>query len=142
MNVNGIKVSHLQYADDTLVFLDDSTEQVNYLRYCLLGFEMLSGLRINFAKCSLFGIAGAGNLEAMSAMMGCKTELLPSNYLGLPLGDNSAFSQKWEEIIEKCKSRLSSWKRSSLTKAGKLTLAKSVLSSIPIYMLSLFIAPP
>lgn len=102
MSVNGNKVSHLQFADDTLAFLDDSIEQINYLRYYLLGFEMMSGLRINFAKCSLFGVADATNLEVMSAMMGCKTDFLPSNYLGLPLGYKATNAQKWEEIIERC----------------------------------------
>ncbi|XP_026458519.1 uncharacterized protein LOC113359036 [Papaver somniferum] len=141
MNQNGFTVSYLQYADDTLVFLDESPDQMNYLRYYLIGFEMVSGLKINFAKCGLFGVAGARNIDSMTAMLGCKTEILPSSYLCIPLGDSSS-SIKWEALIEKCKSRLCSWKRSSLSKAGKLNLTKSVVSSILIYMLSLFIAPP
>ncbi|XP_026419272.1 uncharacterized protein LOC113315154 [Papaver somniferum] len=71
MSPNGSKISHLQFADDTLVFLDDTLEQMNYLRYTLLGFEMISGLHINFAKCSISGVANASNLEQMDAMLGC-----------------------------------------------------------------------
>ncbi|XP_026451953.1 uncharacterized protein LOC113352337 [Papaver somniferum] len=98
VNANGFKVSHLRYADDTLVFLDDSTEQMNCLRYYLLGFEMVSVLRINFAKCSLYGVANAVNMDAMTAMLGCKTESFPSIYLGFPLGDIAASFQNGKRL--------------------------------------------
>ncbi|XP_026416225.1 uncharacterized protein LOC113311627 [Papaver somniferum] len=102
----------------------------------------LRGLHINFSKCSIFGVAGAVNLAPMARILGCNPEVLPSSYLGLPLEDSLMGAQKWESIIERIKNRLPFWKRSSLSKAGKLTLIKSVLLSILIYMLSLFIAPP
>ncbi|XP_026396356.1 uncharacterized protein LOC113290990 [Papaver somniferum] len=50
----GTKVSHLQFADDILVFLDAKVEQLRYLKYILLCFDASSGLHINFSKTSYF----------------------------------------------------------------------------------------
>ncbi|RVW80825.1 putative ribonuclease H protein [Vitis vinifera] len=46
----GIQVSHLLFADDTLVFCEDSQEQLAFLSWLLLWFEATSGLRINLNK--------------------------------------------------------------------------------------------
>lgn len=81
------------------------------------------------------------NLNTLAAVFGCSCEAFPSIYLGLPLGEQSLSKSKWDRVIETCKARLASWKRSSLTKAGKLTLIKSVLLSLPVYYFSLFMVP-
>lgn len=106
MSQSGVNISHLQFADDTLVFLDDSIKQMNFLRFYLLGFQILSGLHINFSKCSIFCVAGAVNLDPMERMLGCNPEVFPSSYLGLPLGDSLMGAQKWESIIDRIKNRL------------------------------------
>ncbi|XP_026452133.1 uncharacterized protein LOC113352536 [Papaver somniferum] len=138
MSQNGVHISHLQFADDTLVFLDDSIEQMNFLRFYMLGFEMLSGLHIKFQSAA-FLVWREVNLAPMARMLGsiqrfCLLRTLVSHwetpYWALRSGKVSLTES------------LPSWKRSSLSKAGKLTLIKSVLLSIPIHMLSLFIAPP
>ena len=43
----GAHVSHLLFADDTLVFCGASQDQMKYLSWTLLWFEAISGLRIN-----------------------------------------------------------------------------------------------
>ncbi|TYK22164.1 peptidyl-prolyl cis-trans isomerase CYP23 isoform X1 [Cucumis melo var. makuwa] len=43
----------------------------------------------------------------------------------------------WNPIYEKIQKRLATWKNGFFSKAGKLTLIKSVLSDIPMYYLSL-----
>lgn len=43
--------------------------------------------------------------------------------------------------MERFRNRLSIWKRKYLTKRGKLVLIKSTLSSLPVYLLSLFTIP-
>ena len=45
-----VTISHLLYADDTLIFCGAKKDKVGYLRCVLLGFEAVSGLRINLAK--------------------------------------------------------------------------------------------
>lgn len=130
---NGTLVNHLQFADDTIVFLDAKRDQVNYLRYILLCFKLMSGLKINFSKSSLFRIAIVDDLDMFASMLGYKVASWPTSYLGLPLGDKSRSKSKWDQIIEKCASRLAPWRGKFLSRGGKLTLIQSVLLSLPLY---------
>ena len=54
---NKVPVDVLQYADDTVFFGEASMENVRAVKVILKRFEMVSGLRINFAK-SQFGAIG------------------------------------------------------------------------------------
>ncbi|GKB50799.1 RNA-directed DNA polymerase, eukaryota [Tanacetum coccineum] len=47
----------------------------------------------------------------------------------------------WDDIVEKLQSRLSKWKMNTLLAGGRLTLVKSVLSSTPIYYMSMYKVP-
>jgi hypothetical protein len=47
-------LSILQYADDTILFLEDDIEQARNLKLVSCAFESLAGLKINFHKGELF----------------------------------------------------------------------------------------
>lgn len=51
-----LEVSHLQYADDTVIFCGAEEEQVKYLRHILVFFEGISGLHIDRRKSHIFPI--------------------------------------------------------------------------------------
>ena len=53
---NRIKVSHLQFADDTIFFSKASFEELHSLKLILLVFGRLSRLRINLNKSTLSAI--------------------------------------------------------------------------------------
>lgn len=47
---NAVVVSHLQFADDTLILGEKSWANVRAMRAVLMFFEALSGLKVNFSK--------------------------------------------------------------------------------------------
>jgi hypothetical protein len=53
---NGVIVSHLQYADDTLCIGEASIENLWTLKAILRAFEMVSGLKVNFWKSCVMGV--------------------------------------------------------------------------------------
>ena len=63
---NEVQVSHLLFADDTLVFFEDSRDQIMYLCWVLLWFETLSGMRINLDKSSILPMGDVENLDFLA----------------------------------------------------------------------------
>jgi hypothetical protein len=136
-----VHVSHLLFADDTLIFFDANPEHIFNLRLLFTWFEAISGLRINFNKSEMVPIGNVVNMAGLAAIMGCKTISLLMNYLGLPLGANFKSKSIWDPILEKMERKLSGWQRMYLSKGGRVTLIKSTLSSLPTYFMSLFPIP-
>ncbi|CAL1392585.1 unnamed protein product [Linum trigynum] len=135
------EVTHILYADDTLLFCDASEDQVRSLLTALPLFETISGLRVNLHKSSMMVVGEVENPSRYADIFGCELSSLPTTYLGLPLGSRAASLTVWEPVIEKVQARLASWKARMLSFGGRLVLLKSVLSNLPIYFLSLFRAP-
>ncbi|KAL5549263.1 hypothetical protein UlMin_004494 [Ulmus minor] len=137
-----VVVSHLQFADDTLFLLDPDQSNIQKVHTILNFFSMCSGLKINMNKSSLAGIHMEDEeVMALAAVVGCEKGSWPMKYLGLPLGGNPNSTEFWNPVVEKVGKRLDGWKKSVLSKGGRLTMIQSVLSSIPIYFMSLFKLP-
>jgi hypothetical protein len=81
-----INISHLLFADNTLVFCRASPEHLLYLRMLLLSFEAVSGLKINLDKSVLVPVGLVDNMDELAGILGCGVFSPPSKYLGLPLG--------------------------------------------------------
>ncbi|GAU44567.1 hypothetical protein TSUD_367230 [Trifolium subterraneum] len=139
---NVVQVSHLQFADDTLLVGVKNWANVRALKAVLVLFESVSGLKVNFHKSMLFGVNVADSwLHEAAVVMGCKHGRLPFMYLGLPIGGDERKLQFWYPLVDRIRKRLSGWKCKNLSFGGHLILLKSVLSSIPVYFLSFFKAP-
>ncbi|RVW22630.1 DNA replication ATP-dependent helicase/nuclease DNA2 [Vitis vinifera] len=79
-----IMVSHLLFADDTILFCEASKDQLTHLGWILAWFEVASGLRINLAKSELIPVGEIDNIEEMAVELGCRIGSFPVKYLGLP----------------------------------------------------------
>ncbi|KAJ0621911.1 hypothetical protein HanIR_Chr01g0014101 [Helianthus annuus] len=105
-------------------------------------FYLVSGLKINLVKCSIYGIGvGEHEVNHMASLLRCKQVMFPFTHLGLLVGANMNLSRNWNAVLEVFKSRLLIWKAKTLSYGGRITLIKSVLNSLPIYYFSLFKAP-
>ncbi|WKA03333.1 hypothetical protein VitviT2T_021448 [Vitis vinifera] len=134
-------VSHLLFADDTIIFCEARKEQLSALSWILAWFEAASGLRINLDKNVLIPVGEVEDIEEMVVELGCKVGLLPTVYLGLPLGAHHKVVSMWDGVEERMRKRLAQWKRQYISKGGRITLIKSTMASLPIYNMSLFRMP-
>lgn len=117
--IYGPKVSLIQYADDSLFFLQPKEEQIRYLRGLLLIFEVVAGLKVNFKKTKMFGIGPVHNLNALASLLNCSVAYLPDVYFGLPLGAKYKSTSLWQLVVERVDKQLATWKGNYLSKGGK-----------------------
>lgn len=122
---NKVKVTHLQYANDTIFTCPAKMSNI-----------------VNFHKCALLGVNTEISLvENMARYLQCKVSKVLFSYLGLNIGINHWLLRSWSILIEKVRRRINSWKGKNLSFGGRITLIQSVLSSVPIYYLSFFRLP-
>ena len=66
---------------------------------------------------------------------------LPTSYLGLSLGTHHKSVAIWDGVEVRFRKRLAMWKRQLISKGERITLIRSTLSSMPIYLMSLLRIP-
>ncbi|WMV13350.1 hypothetical protein MTR67_006735 [Solanum verrucosum] len=102
----GVSISHLQYADDTLVFCDAESEQLKHLRVIFILFEAISGLHINWGKSFIYPVNEVPEISPLANILGGNIGELPTTYLGMPLGAKSKSLSIWNSVVEKCEKKL------------------------------------
>jgi hypothetical protein len=79
-------VSILQYADDTIIFMEHDLEKALNMKLILCLFEQLSGLKINFHKSEIFCFGQAKEVQVQYGLLfGCEVGSFPFKYLGISI---------------------------------------------------------
>nr|GEV70261.1 RNA-directed DNA polymerase, eukaryota, reverse transcriptase zinc-binding domain protein [Tanacetum cinerariifolium] len=132
------------YLDETLKAFGFGSKWRNWISSCLnnaMGSVLVNGsptLEFQFHK----GIGVSSNVVAAAAsLIGCSILTAPFNYLGVKVGSNMSRITSWDDVISKVSLRLSKWKLKLLLIGVRLSLLKSVLTSIPLYHMSIFKVP-
>ncbi|KAE8704998.1 hypothetical protein F3Y22_tig00110430pilonHSYRG00099 [Hibiscus syriacus] len=86
-------ISHLQFVDDTILFLRLDQR----------------GVKIE-----------ENNLNQLALLCGCSVSTLPFKYLGIPLGADSRKISTWDPLIEKFRVKLVDWKSRMLSFARRV----------------------
>jgi hypothetical protein len=104
------------------------------LKAILRGFELASGLKVNFWKSALIGI----NVPTPFMEMACTFLNCRLGSLGLPIGANPKSPSTWEPLLEHLRKRLLSWLNKHISLGGRIVLINSVLNVIPIFFSLLY----
>lgn len=76
-------MTHLQYADDTIIFLNSEVQEMSNLKFLLFCYEELLGVKINYSKSEVFPV-GMSKMESQSVAdaFNCKLGAFLMKYLG------------------------------------------------------------
>ncbi|XP_042952198.1 uncharacterized protein LOC122289281 [Carya illinoinensis] len=139
----GLKINHLLFADDCVIFSRAKMEEWTRIMYLLAIYERASGQVLNKQKTSLFFSSNTKEETKAFILQGAAGISCDdyNKYLGLPTLVGRTKYNTFHGLKEKIWKRMNSWKNSFLSTAGKEILIKSVLQAIPTYTMSIFKLP-
>ncbi|CAK8564649.1 unnamed protein product [Lathyrus sativus] len=104
---HGSSILHLLFFDDLLLFGEASKVQIR-----------------NVARCMKKNLVHISKFREVPQF---------SKYLGVSLSGKNLRKSIFHYVVDQIAAKLSCWKANSISMAGRVTLAKSVLEEIPIY---------
>lgn len=99
---SGVKMCHLEYANNLLVMTTGGGEDLRIIKLILFLFEGLSGLTVNLAKSRLYSSPrNTVPLLHLTETVHCGKGSLPLTYLGIPISVGRPRKQDWDILINK-----------------------------------------
>ncbi|KAJ3676138.1 hypothetical protein LUZ60_003550 [Juncus effusus] len=132
----------LQYADDTIIFMEAHLKNLRLLALALEMFNEITGLPINWTKSAFVPIAiPEEHLVVIKNILKCEVESLPIRYLGIPLTIKKPKKLAFMPLIKAVQERISSWKGRFLSIGGRITLIKATLGSLALHLMQVIHLP-
>ena len=122
------RISHLFFANDSLVFCRATLEECNELQRIFTLYEAASGQQLNKAKTALFFSKNTPRAlqEEIKNRFGAQVIRQHEKYLGLPSLVGRSKKNTFNDLKDKLGKKLSGWKKKLLSNAGKEILIKSI----------------
>ncbi|KAE8679239.1 protein AIG1-like isoform X3 [Hibiscus syriacus] len=113
-SLRGPRISHLLYADDSILFIKNSIGELHRVKSILNQYEKASGV-----------------IEAVD----------PGNDLGLPLVVEKGKRVAFNFIKDKTEKRIQGWTKRLISFGGREVFIKSVVQALPVYAMSCYLLP-
>ncbi|KAH7415806.1 hypothetical protein KP509_14G061700 [Ceratopteris richardii] len=141
--INGVSIPNsptplcLQmFADDTNVVLKNDNQSLTKFLDCLDVFYLASGSRVNHSKTGFK--ASDNSVPVIIAQLGCSIikEGVIFRLLGIPMGFNVTFGQRWDWVCDKFKKGLAVWYDSNSSLPHRSFILNHYLLPKLVYFLS------
>ncbi|XP_019153836.1 PREDICTED: uncharacterized protein LOC109150382 [Ipomoea nil] len=136
-------ISHLCFADDSLLFFRATAQEASVVKQCLSVYEEMSGQAVNYYKSSICYSKNTRDehREEIASILGVVQAPNFGKYLGLPSFVGRNRRAVFSYIDDKIRQRIGSWNKKLLSQAGKEVLLKSAAQSMPTFSISVFLLP-
>jgi hypothetical protein len=143
MTRGGTRLTHLFFADDSLLFCKADTVEWYCIQKVLDDYEKASGQKINKNKTSLFFSRNTKEevKNQILSIAGISSTQRYEKYLGLPALIGRSKVSSLSGIKGRIWDKMQGWKEKFLSQAGKEVLLKAVVQAIPTYTMSVFQLP-
>ena len=137
------RISHLFFAEDSIIFYQATPEQCGHLEHLLTIYEHTLCQQLNKEKIAIFFCRNTpqATQEEIKNRFGAKAIRQHETYLGLPSLVGKSKKHTFRALKEKLDNKLSGWKEKLLSQAGKEVLIKAVAQALPTYTMSIFKLP-
>uniref|UniRef100_A0A803PJY6 Reverse transcriptase domain-containing protein n=1 Tax=Cannabis sativa TaxID=3483 RepID=A0A803PJY6_CANSA len=136
-------ISHLFFADDSLLFSPASSRSANTIKEVLHAYCSASGQMVNYNKSSLFFSPNTDEDTKyhITSTLGIPVRNFFEKYLGLPQTFGRTKKEIFNYLSDRAWSHLNKWNSKHFSKGGKEILLKSVVQEIPSYAMACFKLP-
>ncbi|XP_020262978.1 uncharacterized protein LOC109838956 [Asparagus officinalis] len=138
-----LKITHLIFADDLLLFCKGNLKSIQKLYQCITHFSGVSGLDANPSKSVVFyGGVPEPVKEAIKNHLNFSEGYFPIRYLGVPLVSKRLSLQDCNPLFTKISNQFQKCLSiRNLSYAGRIQIIKSIILGIQIYWTSCYILP-
>ena len=148
-NIKGIRIEKeticlLQYADDTVLFLDDSEKSLKSALDLLFQFSKFSGLKPNINKTKAIWIGSKiGSSESLCDSTDLNWTTQPFTILGITYTANLQDMEQinFDKRLEGIEREILQWSKRQISPLGKITVVKSILLSKLTHLFSVLPKP-
>ena len=137
-----LAISHLFFADYSLIFFRANREESQQIRTCIDLFEWASDQQINSQKFSISFSADTTSQarQDVSNIFGVQQSVTYGQYLGLLSLAGRNKTQIFYFIKDRVWHRIQNWKNRFISRA-KEVLIKTIAQALPTYAMSVFLPP-
>ena len=134
---SGPAFSHLFFADELLLFAKADYINCSTIRDVLDDFCSISGQTVSEAKSKVYFSPNVDKdtRDSLCDILGFTSTPSLGRYLGIPLKHPSSSSQDFNFVLDRVKQKLSGWKASMLSLAGRQVLIQASSATIPAYVM-------
>ncbi|XP_021721054.1 uncharacterized protein LOC110688597 [Chenopodium quinoa] len=140
---NGSEITHLFFADDSLLFTRATRQECSIIVDILNKYEATSGQKINLEKSEVSFSRGVQlpSQITFSSILGMEMVDNHIKYLGLPTIIGRSKKTVFASVKDRILKKIQGWKEKLLSRAGKEILLKSVIQAIPTYLMGMYKFP-
>jgi hypothetical protein len=112
-------------------------EAIRNLKCILMLFEKVSGMCINFHKSEMIPLnLDENKVHEISHALSYPVGSVPFKYLGIPFHYKKLKREDVQPLVDKLLKRMAAWRGKMLAYSSRLVLIRTVLASVPVYLLS------